>query len=648
MRPSPLLDALTGPRQLDAMDDAVLSQLAEEVRYRIREVVSNGGGHLASNLGTVELTIALHRVFDFAKDRLLWDVGHQAYPHKLLTGRADRFASNRQRGGISGFPDPRESPYDLAKVGHSSTAISTGAGLAEADRRAGRNSRTVVVVGDGALTGGMAYEGLINAGDRKTPLIVVLNDNGNFIDPPVGSLHRYLDRVRSGRFYNLMRDRFVRLVKRLGVKRMALSADHAIHKLINPGFIFEDLGFRYFGPIDGHDRAEVERLLRAVRDLPHPVLLHVHTKKGGGWSPAEGDPLLYHSGKGFDVETGAFPAKAPTGPAYSQILCEVLLELAERDPRLVAITAAMPSGTGLRTFGQVHPDRMYDVGICEQHSFGFAEGLAIGGQRPVLCHYSTFAQRGYDQLFQELVVQRDLGILVTLDRGGLVGDDGETHQGLYDIGWSRVLPGTVLMAPKDGAELKDMVRWAYAHGESAERAAAYLIRYPKEVAPTLTWGLDRPEPISLGKAELIRRGTPAMGQPRLMVWNYGALCNRVWEAIDALGADGAAVTLVNARFAKPVDAEMLRRLARDHDTIISVEDHALPGGFGAALGETILDLGLKLRLRRLGVADELVAHATREQQLAQQGLDAAGIEQALREELHLEARMPARIIPFAG
>ena len=291
MRPLPLLDALTGPRQLDAMDDTALSQLAEEVRYRIREVVSQGGGHLASNLGTVELTIALHRVFDFAQDRLLWDVGHQAYPHKLLTGRAGSFASNRQRGGLSGFPDPRESPYDLAKVGHSSTAISTGAGLAEADRRAGRTNRTVVVVGDGALTGGMAYEGLINAGDRKTPLIVVLNDNGNFIDPPVGSLHRYLDRVRSGRFYNLMRERFVRLVKRLGVKRMALSADHAIHKLLNPGFIFEDLGFRYFGPIDGHDLSALVTALRTLNGLKGPQLLHVITTKGKGYERAEDDQI---------------------------------------------------------------------------------------------------------------------------------------------------------------------------------------------------------------------------------------------------------------------------------------------------------------------------------------------------------------------
>ena len=639
MKPLPLLDALLSPADLRKMTPAELEQLAEEMRYRIKETVSDHGGHLASNLGTIELTLAMHRVFDFSSDRVLWDVGHQAYPHKLLTGRAKNFHTNRQAGGISGFPDPKESPYDIAKVGHSSTAISTGVGVAEGYRRQGQKRHTVVVVGDGALTGGMAFEGLINAGELKSDLIVILNDNGNFIDAPTGSLHTHLDRIRTGTMFSYLRQRFMNALKRLpkghDLERLAEHLEIAAHKLITPGYIFEDLGFSYFGPVDGHDLQATEDLLRRISKLKGPILVHVATRKGGGWAPSTSDPLKYHGPKGFHLETGVF-APITKGRGYSQVFADALIELAREDDRVVGVTAAMPSGTGLRQFGQTFPDRMYDVGICEQHSFGFVQGLATAGLRPVLAHYSTFAQRGYDQLFQEVVVQRDLGIVITLDRAGLVGEDGETHQGLYDIAWSRCLPGLALLAPKDGAELRAMLRWCHEERQKPQRLAGYLIRYPRDEVPECNWGLPVSAALALGKAEVIRKGDGP-----LMIWAYGYGVFAAWQALTALGDEAAGVTLVNARFAKPLDDGLLAELAQSQQRIITIEDHALPGGFGACVAEAIADRNLNLHLTRLGVRDELVPHATRAQQLAAHGLDPAGIAVTIQKILS-----PVQSIPF--
>ncbi len=650
--PASMLDSLLAPADLRKLSFAELTTLAGEMRLRIKETVSRHGGHLASNLGTVELTIALHRVFDFTSDRILWDVGHQAYPHKLLTGRAQAFHTNRQQGGISGFPDPLESPFDLAKVGHSSTAISTGVGVAEGYRRQKHRRHTVVVVGDGALTGGMSFEGLINAGQLKSDLIVVLNDNGNFIDPPTGSLHTHLDRIRTGTVFTHLHERFKNALKALPrgkyLKRLAEHIELVAHKLVSPGYIFEDLGFTYFGPVDGHDIAATEALLRRVQTRPGPILIHVHTKKGGGWDPAIADPLKFHGPKGFDVETGApLLAALPAGATsvkkvktYSQVFADTVIELMRDDERVIAITAAMPSGTGLRTVGQVYTDRMYDVGICEQHSFAFAEGLAISGLRPIVAHYSTFAQRGFDQIFQELVVQRNLGIVLTLDRAGLVGEDGETHQGLYDIAYTRCFPGLTLLAPKDGAELAAMLRWAEAERGSPGRLAGYVIRYPKDEVPEC---FAPPAPIALGKAEVIRAGDPSQaGERPLMIWAYGAPVRTAWLALQGLGAEAAGVTLVNARFAKPFDAALLAKLAATHRQVLTVEDHALQAGFGAVVAEAITDADLDLRLTRVGVRDELVAHASRDQQLAAQGLDVAGVTASIRRLL----QGPAKAIPF--
>jgi 1-deoxy-D-xylulose-5-phosphate synthase len=649
MKPLPLLDGLLGPADLRKLTTAQLAQLGEEIRFRIKETVSAHGGHLSSNLGTVELTLALHRVFDFSSDRLLWDVGHQAYPHKLVTGRAATFATNRQKGGISGFPDPIESPYDLAKVGHSSTGISTAVGVAEGYRRLGQKRSTVVVIGDGALTGGMAFEGLINAGQLKSELIVVLNDNGNFIDAPVGSLHTHLDRIRSGQLFQHLRERFKAALKRMPrgdrFSKLARHVELAAERLISPGYIFEDLGFKYFGPVDGHSVAATEDALRRVSRLKGPILLHVLTKKGGGWQPSEGDPLKFHGPKGFDLDTGSFHPKGPSRPTYSQVFADELAAIAAEDERVVAITAAMPSGTGLRAFAQKFPGRMYDVGICEQHSFGFAEGLAIAGLRPVVAHYSTFAQRGFDQLFQEVVVQRNLGIVITFDRAGLVGEDGETHQGLYDIAWARAFPGLALLAPKDGDELRAMLRWSHAERTkpAESRLAGYCVRYPKDEVPAIEWAVQ-PTPIALGKAEVLRRGAAgADGRVPLMVWAYGAGVRTAWEALQQLGDVANGVTLVNARFAKPLDTALLAELAASHAGMLTIEDHALVGGFGAAVAEAVVDLGLALRVSRLGVRDELVPHAAREQQIAGQGLDRAGVAKRIRELLGIHE---GQTIPF--
>ncbi len=640
-----LLDAISGPVELRRMTPADLDQLASEIRERIKAVVSEHGGHLASNLGVVELTIALHRVFDFSVDRLLWDVGHQAYPHKLLTGRVAAFARNRIHGGTSGFPDPRESVYDVAKVGHSSTAISTAVGIAEAFRRQGLRRKVVAVVGDGALTGGMCFEGLINAGELHCPMLIVLNDNGSFIDAPVGSLHKYLDRVRSGTIYPHLRDRIMGILRRLpwgeSVERMAEHVELAAGKLISPGFIFEDLGLRYFGPIDGHDRVEVERFLTKVSRLDGPVLLHLHTRKGGGWEPSVRDPRAFHGAQGFDLETGVFlPPSNPRRRSFSQVFGATVDEMMADDAQVVAVTAAMLSGVGLRDVAQHHPGRIYDVGICEQHSFAFVEGLALAGLRPILAHYATFAQRGFDQLFQELVLQRNLGVIVALDRAGLVGEDGETHQGIYDIAWCRCLPGAVVMSPKDGVELAAMLRWAhYEHPTAQDRPPCFIIRYPRQFVSERHWGQDRPQAIALGRAEVLRRGRG------LMVWAYGPLCEAAWDAILAVEDEAEPVTLVNARFAKPFDVDLLRELARDHDRLLTVEDHALDGGFGSVACEVAADLGLDMRIERAGVSDQLIGHHSRDAQLAAEALDVEGLSRRIE---GLLGRPQARTIAFGS
>ncbi len=638
-----LLAAIAGPADLRKLDTNQLQVLAAEIRRCIRETVSRNGGHLASNLGVVELTLALHRVFDFASDRLLFDVGHQAYVHKLVTGRHAAFGSLRTRGGLSGFPSPEESPYDIVRVGHSSTAISTAIGLADGFQRRNLRRKTVVVVGDGSFTGGMVFEGMINGAENRPDLLVILNDNGTFIDQPVGALHAYFDRIRTNQYYLGLRDRMLRMLGRmpfgLTMERITETAESAARRLVSPGSLFEELGFRYFGPVDGHVREDLEDIFTRVAAMHEPVLIHVHTEKGGGWEPSAADPLAFHGPRNFCADTGVFFPRPEKRTTYSEVFSRTLCDLADEDPSLVAVTAAMPTGTGLSAFGERHPDRLIDVGICEQHSFGFVEGMCLAGLRPVLAHYSTFAQRGFDQLFQEICLQRRLGLVLVLDRAGLVGEDGETHQGIYDLAWSGCLPGTVLMAPKDGTELTAMLTWAHRQRLEEDPAAVYIIRYPKEGIPEYTWGLDAPTPIAHGRAEIIRRGAAP-----LMIWCYGVMLSRVWEALERLGPAGRDVTLVNARFAKPLDTELLAELAVDHPVVLTVEDHVLTGGFGSRVLTAASGFERPPIVRCRGVRDEPVAHATREQQLADHGLDTDALAAAIAAELGLEAG--GKVIPL--
>jgi 1-deoxy-D-xylulose-5-phosphate synthase len=613
------------PADLLRLTDAELDEVALAIRNLLKQVVSTNGGHLASNLGVVELTLALHRVFDFSQDRLVFDVGHQAYVHKLVTGRAARFSTLRTEGGLSGFPDPAEHPDDVIKVGHSSAAISTALGLAEGYRRQGLNRKAVALVGDGALTGGMSFEALINGGHSKADLLVILNDNGNFIDAPVGSLHGYFDRIRSGRVFNHLRDRLARMIKRvpggMSLERMAETAEAAARRLVSPGYLFEDLGWRYFGPLDGTNRVEIEAHLKQIKDLKEPVILHVHTHKGQGWEPSRRDPLRFHGPRHYDPDTGVFPAVSEVKPSYNQVFAETLETMMRQDSRLIAITAAMPTGTGLSRIMAHLPERVIDVGICEQHSFGLAEGLSIAGLRPVLAHYSTFAQRGFDQLFQELVLQRSLGVIVVLDRGGLVGEDGETHQGIYDLSWAGCLPLVTMLSPRSGPELSAMLAWAHEHGQGPDRSAAYLIRYPKEEVPELPW--PAPAPIQYGRAEVVRSATE---EKSLQIWALGPMAAKAWNAIASLPSELAAhCTLVNPRFVKPLDTALLQRLSTSHPMVLSLEDHALEGGLGSRIASAIQDQNLPCRLTRVGVPDRLIPHATRAQQLARCGLDEAAI-----------------------
>jgi 1-deoxy-D-xylulose-5-phosphate synthase len=595
--------------------------LAEELRRRITAVVGEKGGHLSSNLGIVELTIALHRAFDFSRDRLVLDVGHQCYPHKLLTGRGERFGSLRSKGGVSGFPSPRESPYDLFVTGHASTAISTALGLACAEP-GGSSRRVVAVIGDGAISGGLAFEGLNLAGHMGRDLLVILNDNEMAISRTVGALSRHLSRLRVDPRYNELRNELGAVFGRLpflgevGKKLVDLA-----RRAVSPGGVFQDFGFRYIGPVDGHEVTELESTLARARELTGPVLLHVYTQKGRGYGPAAADPAGYHSAPPFkvrvndDYAAGRAPGAEPP-PTYSDVMARALRDLGRKDGRVVAVTAAMPDGTGLAECARAWPDRCFDVGICEAHAVTFAAGLARGGRRPVVAVYSTFLQRALDSVFHDVCLQEDLGVVLCVDRAGLVGSDGPTHHGLYDIAFLRSLPGVVLAAPRDGPELEAMLAWAVGLGRPV------AIRYPRARVPEPAGPVP---PVELGRAELLEQGE------RVALVAYGASVAEARAALRILGGEGIRVTLVNARFAKPVDEGLLARLAASHERIVTVEEGALAGGFGSAVMEAAERAGWDPGMvTRLGVGDRFVAHASREEQLAECGLDSEGVARAVR------------------
>ena len=613
---SDLLKTIQSPADLKGLPMSDLTRLGQEIRDRIIEVVSHNQGHLASNLGVVELTLALHYCYDFRLDRLIWDVGHQCYAHKIITGRNDQFETLRQTDGLTGFPSRQESPYDPFTTGHSGTAISTALGLACADEVGDMSRHVVAVVGDGAAGAGMSFEGLNQAGASKKRLLVVLNDNRMCISETVGAFSEYLSRVRMAPVYADFKREVHHLLDLVPVfgKRMQDGLEHlkdALKRSMVPGQMFEELGFTYFGPLDGHNVELLVETLRDVKQMQDPVLLHVLTTKGKGFEPAASDPAKFHSAKAFEYQDGSLREQPkPDGRSYTDAFSEALVEAAGRDRRIVAITAAMPDGTGLSRFREAFPDRCYDVGICEQHATGFAGGLAAGGARPVVALYSTFMQRAYDQVFHDVCIQ-ELPVVFALDRAGFVGADGPTHHGLFDIAYLRHLPNLVLMAPKDGNELAAMVRFAFAQD------VAVAIRYPRCSVPEPAGACPA---IELGKAEVLREGD-AVG-----LVAYGSMVQTACEVAEQLAGDGIDAAVVNARFAKPMDTDLVCELASRVRVLATLEEHALAGGFGSAVLEALQQRGAAAtKVLRFGVADAFVPHGDRGLLLERAGLDPASV-----------------------
>ncbi len=611
------------PSDIRRLNLAELNRLAGEIRTQMIDTVSRCGGHLAPSLGTVELTLALHRVFNTPTDKLIWDVGHQAYAHKIITGRKDRFHTLRQKGGISGFPKREESPYDVFNVGHSSTSISAATGIAEARCLKGEDYKIVVVIGDGSMTAGMAYEGLNWAGDRKKDLVIVLNDNEMSISPNVGAMSSYLNRIMTGQTVTKLKSEFKHFLKTIPsigdqMVRFTRQLEESLKALIVPGALFEELGFNYVGPLEGHRLDHLIKNLENVRKMDGPVLVHVLTRKGKGYPFAEQDPSRFHGIAPFCVETGEAAAKDSAIPTYTQVFGQTMVRLGRANPKVVAITAAMCDGTGLDRFAKEFPDRFYDVGIAEQHGVTFAAGLATEGFIPVVAIYSTFMQRAYDQIIHDVCLQ-NLPVVLALDRGGFVGDDGPTHHGLFDYAYIRSVPNIIAMAPKDENELQHMLKTA------TECRSPVSVRYPRGQGVGANMD-ETPRDIPVGRGEILCDGSDLA---------IVAIGSTVWPAMAAarkLRQEGIGIRVINARFIKPLDGELLCRTANDLKKIITVEENVLMGGFGSALLELFEQEGIRdVRVRRLGIADEFAAHATQAELRSQYGIDEAGIIQAARQ-----------------
>ena len=620
-QPTPLLDTVSSPADIRDFDEEQLKQLAGEVRADMIDAVSLTGGHLGAGLGVVELTVALHHIFDTPRDRLIWDVGHQSYPHKILTGRREQLRSVRQGGGISGFTKRSESEYDPFGAGHSSTSISAGLGMSVARDLAGGDNKVICVIGDGAMTAGQAYEAMNNAGSMSSRLIVILNDNDMSIAPPVGAMSAYLSRLISSRPYLGLRSIAKQVAQHLpdSLEKRARLAEEYARGMATGGTLFEEMGFYYVGPIDGHNLDHMLPTLRNIRDADEnrPVLIHMVTHKGHGYGPAEDSADKYHGVSRFDVVTGAQEKPVPNAPSYTSVFAKGLIAEAKVDDKIIAVTAAMPSGTGLDKFGDVFPDRTFDVGIAEQHAVTFAAGLATEGYKPFVAIYSTFLQRAYDQIVHDVAIQK-LPVRFAIDRAGLVGADGATHAGAYDVAYLACLPGMVVMAAADEAELMHMTATAAAYNDGP-----IAFRYPRGEGV----GVDLPERgevLEIGKGRIVRQGSNAS---TIALLSFGTRLTECELAAEDLGAHGISVTIADARFAKPLDVEMIRGLAQSHDVLITVEEGS-GGGFSAQVldmlaSEGLLDVGLKVRPMHL--PDTYQDHNNPAKQYAQAGLDAEAI-----------------------
>jgi 1-deoxy-D-xylulose-5-phosphate synthase len=619
-----LLDTINSPQDLRKLDRKQLHELAGEIRHRIIEVVSKIGGHFGGNLGIVELTLALHYVFDTPRDQIVFDTGHQTYPHKLITGRRDTFDTIRMHGGISGFCKREESEYDVFNAGHASTSISAALGIAVARDIKHDDYRVVAIIGDGALSGGLALEGLNQAGHLKRKLMIILNDNDMSISTNVGAMSGYLNGIIKGQTYNKGKDLARGIMDRIPLvggklHGMASDMEQLFKHMIVPGTLFEELGFKYLGPYDGHDLDFLIDLFEKNKDYNGPLLVHVITKKGKGYVPAENRPIWSHGVSPFDIDSGDVVKSTKTSPpSYTAVFAETLIELAKRDPKIVGITAAMPDGTGMDKFGKAFPDRMFDVGIAEEHAVTFCGGLATQGMKPIAAIYSTFLQRAFDQVFHDVAIM-DLPVVFALDRGGIAGADGPTHHGIYDMAYLRIFPNMVCMAPKDENELRHMLKTSFETGHPTS------LRYPRGNGFGVTMDAEL-QSLPVGKGEVMREG------------NAGAIFaigNEVWpsmQAAEMLAKEGVEIAVINARFIKPLDDELIAKYCRPFTKVITVEEGSLACGFGAAIMERVQQLGIRdVAFHRIGIPDEYVHHGGQDVLRAQYDLDANGIAKRVRE-----------------
>lgn len=621
----PMLQKVNAPSDLRNLSRSELKALSDELRAYVLDSVSKTGGHLSSNLGTVELTVALHHVFNTPYDRVVWDVGHQTYPHKILTGRRDRMATLRQLGGISGFPLRTESEHDAFGAGHSSTSISAALGMAMAAKRKGEDRRAIAVIGDGAMTAGMAFEAMNNAGVLDGNLLVILNDNDMSISPPVGALNRYLAQLMSGQFYATARNVGKNVLKQVPpLLELAKRLEQHAKGMVVPATMFENFGFNYIGPIDGHDLDSLIPTLENIRSLDGPQFLHVVTKKGHGYKLAEADPVTYHGPGKFDPAVGIVKSGAASKPTFTQVFGNWLCDMAAHDKRLVGITPAMREGSGMVEFEKRFPDRYYDVGIAEQHAVTFAAGMACEGVKPVVAIYSTFLQRAYDQLIHDVALQ-NLPMVFALDRAGLVGADGATHAGAYDIAFVRCIPNMSMATPADERECRQLLTTAH------EQNHPVCVRYPRGAGVGVE-PLQDLSSLPFGKGEVrrqsaaLRLGENGNTQPRIAILSFGTLLYPTLQVGEALDA-----TVANMRWAKPLDEALVRELAATHDVFVTVEDGCIAGGAGAAVAEALSAAAITLPVLHLGLPDRFIEHGDPAKLMALEGLDAAGIEQSIRQ-----------------